>query len=95
MRNIFDALIGKRWGTAMTPPKFKELDTDDFYKEYKDDDEPAHVTPDIEDSVDAIGRLLNTMPVYNLLLNAELSLQLGDEVRVGKVSQRAIRPNGT
>eukprot|EP00957_Ditylum_brightwellii_P129366 9868319-Ditylum_brightwellii.AAC.1 len=79
----------------MTPPKCKELDTDDFYEEYKNDDEPARVTPDIEDSVDATGRLLNTMPSYNLLLNAEVSLQLGDEVRVGKVTQRAIRPDGT
>eukprot|EP00957_Ditylum_brightwellii_P007149 543144-Ditylum_brightwellii.AAC.1 len=78
MRNIFDALIEMRWGTAMTPPKCKDLDTDDFYKEYKDDDKPACVTPDIEDSVDATGQLLNTIPVYDLLLNAEVSLQLGD-----------------
>eukprot|EP00957_Ditylum_brightwellii_P146646 11163371-Ditylum_brightwellii.AAC.1 len=35
------------------------------------------------------------MPVYDLLLNAEVSLQLGDGVRVGKVTQRAIGPNGT
>eukprot|EP00957_Ditylum_brightwellii_P069945 5311835-Ditylum_brightwellii.AAC.1 len=63
----------------MTPPKCKELDTDHFYEEYKDDDEPARMTPDIEDSVDVTGRLLNTMPAYGLLLNAEVSLQLGDE----------------
>eukprot|EP00957_Ditylum_brightwellii_P043431 3293141-Ditylum_brightwellii.AAC.1 len=63
----------------MTPPKCEKLDTDDFCEEYKDDDEPACVTPDIEDSVDATWRLLNIMPVYDLLLNAEVSLQLGDE----------------
>eukprot|EP00957_Ditylum_brightwellii_P113599 8660719-Ditylum_brightwellii.AAC.1 len=34
------------------------------------------------------------MPVYDLLLNAEVPLQLGDEVSVGKVTQRAIGPNG-
>eukprot|EP00957_Ditylum_brightwellii_P188016 14314015-Ditylum_brightwellii.AAC.1 len=79
----------------MTPPKCEDLDTDDFYEENKDDDEPAHMTPDIEDSVDATGWLLNTMPVYALLLNAEVSLQLGYEVRVEKVTQRAIGPNGT
>eukprot|EP00957_Ditylum_brightwellii_P018420 1385991-Ditylum_brightwellii.AAC.1 len=84
MRNIFYVLIERRWGTAMTPPKCEGLDTDDFYEEYDDDDEPARVTPDIEDSVDATGKLLNTMPVYDLLLNAEVSLQLGDEMRVGK-----------
>eukprot|EP00957_Ditylum_brightwellii_P064983 4929534-Ditylum_brightwellii.AAC.1 len=79
MRNIFDALIERRWGTAMTPSKFEDLDKDDFYEEYEDDDEPARVTLDIEDSVDATGRLLNNMPAYDLLLNAEVSLQLGDE----------------
>eukprot|EP00957_Ditylum_brightwellii_P152102 11581056-Ditylum_brightwellii.AAC.1 len=63
----------------MTPPKCKDLDTDDFNEEYEDDDEPAHVTPDIKDSVDATRRLLNTMPAYDLLLNADVSLQLGDE----------------
>eukprot|EP00957_Ditylum_brightwellii_P046889 3558964-Ditylum_brightwellii.AAC.1 len=35
------------------------------------------------------------MPVYDLPLNVEVSLQLGDKVRVGKVTQHAIRPNGT
>eukprot|EP00957_Ditylum_brightwellii_P066875 5075546-Ditylum_brightwellii.AAC.1 len=35
------------------------------------------------------------MPAYELLLNAEVSLQLGDEMRVGKVTQHAIGPNGT
>eukprot|EP00957_Ditylum_brightwellii_P015021 1133302-Ditylum_brightwellii.AAC.1 len=63
----------------MTPPKCEGIDTDDFYEEYKDGDEPARVTPDIKHSVDATGRLLNTMPAYNLLPNAEVSLQLGDE----------------
>eukprot|EP00957_Ditylum_brightwellii_P185787 14145089-Ditylum_brightwellii.AAC.1 len=79
----------------MTPPKCKELDTNGFYEEYGDDDEPAQVTPDIKDSVDTTGRLLNTIPVYDLLLNAEVSLQLGDEVRVGKGTHRAIGPDGT
>eukprot|EP00957_Ditylum_brightwellii_P098413 7497978-Ditylum_brightwellii.AAC.1 len=35
------------------------------------------------------------MPVYDLLLNVEVSLQLGEDVRVGKVTQRASRPDGT
>eukprot|EP00957_Ditylum_brightwellii_P141210 10758431-Ditylum_brightwellii.AAC.1 len=79
----------------MTPPKCEELDTDDFYEEYEDNDEPAHMTHDIKDSVDVTGQLLNTMSVYDLLLNAEVPLQPGDEVRVGKVTQRAIGPDGT
>eukprot|EP00957_Ditylum_brightwellii_P063583 4826828-Ditylum_brightwellii.AAC.1 len=79
----------------MTPPKCKDLYTVDFYEEYEDDDEPVRVTPDIEDGVDATRQLLNTMPAYDLLLDAEVSLQLGDNVRVGKVTHCAIGPDGT
>jgi hypothetical protein len=50
---------------------------------------------DIEDSVDAKGRLLNQMPAYEQILNAEVSLQLGEEMVTGKVTQRApLGPDG-
>eukprot|EP00957_Ditylum_brightwellii_P001595 124665-Ditylum_brightwellii.AAC.1 len=35
------------------------------------------------------------MPAYDLLLNAEVSLQLGDQARVGQVTQRAVGPDRT
>jgi hypothetical protein len=44
--------------------------------------------------VDANGRLLNQMPAYDQILNAEVSLQMGEEMSVGKVIQRALGPDG-
>jgi hypothetical protein len=95
MRRIFDRLIERRWGTAMTPPNCTTTDTEDPYDEYEDDDEAARVLPDIEDTVDARGKLLNQMPAYDQILNAEVSLQLGDDMALGKVTQRAVGPDGT
>jgi hypothetical protein len=94
MRRIFDRLIERRWGTAMTPPNCTTTDTEDPYDEYEDDDEAARVLPDIEDTVDAKGKLLNQMPAYDQILNAEVSLQLGDDMALGKVTQRAVGPDG-
>jgi hypothetical protein len=70
-------------------------DSPDEYEEYEDDDEPARVIPDIEDSVDATGRLLNQQPAYDRILHSEVALQLGEEMVVGKVTRRAVGPDGT
>jgi hypothetical protein len=51
--------------------------------------------PDIEDTVDANGKLLNQQPAYDRILHSEVSLQLGDEITVGRVTKRAIGPDGT
>ena len=93
MRRIFDRLIERRWGTAMTPPNCTTTDTDDSYDEYEDDYEDPRVLPDIEDTVDSKGKLLNQMPAYDQL-KAEVSLQLGDDMELGKVTQRAVGPDG-
>ena len=78
----------------MTPPNCTTTDTEDPYDEYEDDDEDARVLPDIEDTVDAKGKLLNQMPAYDQILNSEVSLQLGDDMALGKVTQRAVGPDG-
>ena len=86
----FDSLIERRWGTSMVPPnqntrKAKE----ENFKIYEDDDENGYHIPDIEDSVDSSGHLLNQLPAYNRLLNAEVQVQLDDEIAMGKVVCRA------
>ena len=98
-RNVFDALIVRRWGTSINPPNnegTEDSDTGgDEFEEYEDEDEEARVIPDIEDTVDAKGRLLNQMPAYDRILNSEVSLQVGEDMSVGKVTQRALGPDGT
>ncbi len=59
----------------MTPINIGDEENDDpdkEYEEYEDDDETARVLDDIEDAVDANGKLLNTMPAYDQILNAEV-----------------------
>ena len=94
-RNIFDGLIERRWGTSINPPKLlNDLDDNEF-EEYEDDDESRRVVPDIEDSVDANGKLLNQEPAYDKILRSEVSLQLGEHMSIGKVIKRALGPDGT
>ena len=51
-RDVFDALIERRWGTAIkAPPKETEK-----WEEYSDENEDPRVVPNIEDTVDANGR---------------------------------------
>jgi hypothetical protein len=96
-REIFDGLIKRRWGTSINPPKYADSeDTDDNeFSEYEDDDEPKRTVPDIEDTVDANGKLLNQQPVYDKILQSEVSLHLGEGMTVGKVTKRALGPDGT
>jgi hypothetical protein len=95
-RMIFDGLIERRWGTSINPlkPNVKGLN-DNKFKEYEDEDEPTRAVPDIEDMVHANGKLLNQQPAYDKILHSEVSLQLGESMTVGKVTRRALGPNGT
>jgi hypothetical protein len=83
----------------MSPPNINDAegnddDPDNEYEAYEDEDETAKVVNDIEDIVDANGRVLNTMPAYDLILNSEVSLQLGNEMTVGNVIQRSVGYDG-
>ena len=99
-RAIFDGLIERRWGTSINPPTRKDAEDagnldDKEFEEYEDEDESKRVVPDIEDSVDANGKLLNQMPAYDKILHSEVSLQLGENMAVKTVTKRAIGPDGT
>ncbi len=68
-RKLFDDLIEKRWGTSINPPSTEgSSDSDNGgteFEEYEDEVEEARIVPNIEDTVDANGRLLNQMPAYD------------------------------
>jgi hypothetical protein len=95
-RTVFDGLIERRWGTSINLPKqtdAEDLD-DNGLEEYEDKDEPKQTVPDIEDTVDATGKLLNQQPAYDKILRSEVSLQLGENMTVGKVTKHALGPDG-
>ena len=43
---------------------------------------------DIEDYVDANGRLIDQQPAYNKMLNAEVVLQLDEKFASGRLKQK-------
>ena len=77
----------------MIPPP-ESQSSESIYEDYEDDDELAAVSPDIEDVVDINGKLLNQQPVYDKLINAEVTLQLDKKVATGTVRRRANDING-
>ena len=78
----------------MSPPPVPKDDDESVFDEYEDDDEYKRVVPDVEDTVDVTGKLLNQHPAYDRIINAEVALQLEEEVTTGKVTRRALRPDG-
>ena len=50
--------------------------------------------PDISASMDAQGRLINQPPAYDMLLNAEFQIQVGEKLAPAKVMRRMVGPSG-
>ena len=92
----FDALIERRFGTSINPPQQLNDDDGKFenFEPYEDGDEVIWPKPEIEDTVDTTGRLLNQSPAYDRMINAEVQMQLDDAAVSGKVKRRALSPDG-
>ena len=95
-RQLLNALIEMRFGTSINPPH--QLNDDDRNSEnfepYEDDDEAIRPEPEIEDTVDATGTLLNQSPAYDRMINVEVWMQLDDTVFGGRVKRWALGPDG-
>ena len=82
LHHNFDALIERRHGSAINPPKpvadVKEhLEGDDINE---GTEEERGAIPDVEDIVDSTGKRLDQQPDYDKLINAEILLQLDDKM---------------
>jgi hypothetical protein len=96
-RKVFDELIERRHGTSINPPKPMKGESDTKEPDGADgeaDTEPAGELPDIEDILDATEKVLNQQPMWDKLINAEIILQKGDKLQLGKVKRRSIDDNG-
>ena len=58
-REIFNDLIKRRWGDSVTPARTDVKADEDVFIEYEDEDEEPRIIPDVEESVDSTGLLLN------------------------------------
>ena len=72
----------------MNPLKETELKT---VNQYKDDDEPMQPSAKIEDTVETNRKILNQLPAYHKLLNAEVQMQLAEDYTIRKVKRCALR----
>ena len=64
-------------------------------EEYEDEDDLKRTVPNIDDTVDANGKLFNKHPEYDNILCSEVYLQMGESMTVGRVNKRALGTDGT
>ena len=75
----------------MTPPNTQQPKAFEKYEDHEQQEQP---TIEVEDIVDSTDKLINQQPAYDQIINAEVQLQLGEEMVNGKVIQRTIGPDG-
>ena len=83
--NVFKALIERSMGTSINPPPTTE-DQDPTTEEPDNMDEPVE-SPNHEDILDSTGRILEQQPAFDKIINAEVMIQNGDEMTMGKVAR--------
>ena len=95
-RAIFDDLITKQYGDSITivpatPAKPEDgASADDL--QYDEDEEPPFIPDD--DPVDATGKAVYEQPFTDMLLNAEVLLPQGEEMKAAKVIRRSKNTDG-
>ena len=88
---VFDELIKRRWCSPRTSSNTQHLKG---FEKYEDQEQQEQPILEVEDIVDSTGKLINQQPAYDQIINAEVQLQLGEEMVTGKVNQRTIGPDG-
>ena len=74
----------------MTPPNTQQQNV---FQKYEDHEQQEQSTLEVGDIVYSTGKLINQQPAYDQIINAEVQLQLGEEMVTGKVTQRTIGPD--
>jgi len=89
-----------KWGKSLTAatdwrnskhPTTSTSEEEETWELYMDEEEPANYVHDMDDMVDARGRLINQQPEYDQFLNLELQLHNGRQFRVAR---RVVGPGG-
>jgi len=98
MREVFDSLIERRWGTSMIPPpkdsplRQKEYNgmqhDNEEWEPYQDENETPREFDNIEEPMDSMGWLIEQQPAYDQLMNVEVQFQKdGGQIEMAKVLQ--------
>ena len=81
-RDVFNVLIERRMGTSINPPpttKGRDLTMEESDKM----DDPVE-SPDHEAILDSTGRILQQQLAFDKIINAEVMIQNGDDMAMGK-----------
>ena len=92
-RNVFNALIERRMGTSINPPPTTDETTEndlDNDCEITPVDEKSVKSPDHEDILDSMGRILEQQLAFNKIINAEVMIQNRNEMVMGKVARQSL-----
>ena len=98
-RDVFHALIERRMETSINPPPTTE-DQDPTMEELTnqndlDDGMDELVeSPDHEGILDSMGRILEQQLAFDKIINAEVMIQNGDDMAMGKVARRSLDADG-
>ena len=98
--DVFDALIERRMGTSINLPTpedrgpttedpINEIDLEDDNEKDGPVESPSH-----EDILDSTGRILEQQPAFDKIIKAEVMIQNGDEMAMGKVARRSLDADG-
>ena len=98
-RDVFDTLIERRMGTSINPPQTTEdrdPTTEELTNQNDLDDKMDELveSPDHEDILDSMGRILEQQLAFDKIINAEVMIQNGDETAMGKVARRSLDADG-
>ena len=88
-------------GTSINPPPTPEdrdptMEDPTNENDLGDDDEMDGLveSPDHEDILDSMGRILEQQPAFDKIINAEVMIQDGDKMAMGKVARRSLDADG-
>ena len=90
-REVFDELIQRRWGTPMTPPKTQQPKAFENMK-IMNNKNNQHLK--LKTLLTLLASSSTSNLAYDQIINAEVQLQLGEEMVNGKAIQRTIGPDG-
>ena len=66
-----------------------------LFENYEDHEQQEQPTLEVEDIVDSTGKLINQQPAYDQIINAEVQLQLDEEMVTDKGTKGLLDQMGT
>ena len=90
-REILNEIVRKRWDESIATVR-DDVKAECIFEGHEDNNEETKMTPDIEDSVNSTGRLINQQKFCEKLVNTKVQLHAGFLTQTGKFIDRLTGP---